>query len=70
MRRPKVARTTDTALRRGMMNSGIIEIAEDSSSEEDSDFEEEDDDDDDASGIIYRLPAKGIKLDFIDKVHR
>jgi len=39
---------------------------EDSSSEDDSEF----DDDETSSGVIHRLPAKGVKLDFIDKVKR
>ena len=65
-RRPKNAKIVDTALRRGQVNDGIIEIIEDSSSEDESEFEE----DEAASGTVYRLPAKGIKLDFIDKVSR
>jgi len=65
-RRPKNPKVVDTALRRGQVNDGIIEIIEDSSSEDDSEFEE----DESASGTVYRLPAKGIKLDFIDKVSR
>ncbi|GAM85689.1 hypothetical protein ANO11243_036970 [Dothideomycetidae sp. 11243] len=66
VRRPKAARTIDTALRRGLINNGIIDIVDDSSSEDDSEFEE----DETASGTVYRVPAKGVKLDFIDKVHR
>lgn len=63
VRRPKNARIIDTALRRGFRNNGLIEIENDPS-DEDSGLEEE------VSGVIYRVPEKGIKLDFIDQVKR
>ena len=69
IRRPKVAKIVDTALRRGLVNNGVNEIIDDTSSDEESEFED-DDDDDSASGIVYRVPSKGVKLDFIDKIHR
>lgn len=61
VRRPKNARIVDTALRRGFKNNGLIEILNDPSDEEDETEREE-------MGIVYRLPEKGVKLDFIDRV--
>ena len=65
MRRPKRAKVVDTALRRGQGNAGVIEVIDDSTSDDESEFEEEP-----QEGTVYRLPSKGIKLDFIDKVKR
>jgi len=42
----------------------LIEVATDSS--DDSSFEE----DEDPTGAVYRIPARGIKLDFIARVKR
>lgn len=64
MRRPRGAKVVDTALNRDFINDGVIEIAPDSSDEESEFYEEE------VAGVVYRLPEKGIKLDFIDKVKR
>ncbi|THY28423.1 hypothetical protein D6D01_03880 [Aureobasidium pullulans] len=64
MRRPRGAKVVDTALNRDFINDGVIEIANDSS-DDDSEFDEVD-----VSGVVYRLPEKGIKLDFIDRVRR
>ncbi|GAB7352618.1 hypothetical protein MBLNU459_g2994t2 [Dothideomycetes sp. NU459] len=64
MRRPRNARVVETVLNRGFVNDGVIEVANDDS-DSDSDFY-----DFEASGIVYRLPEKGIKLDFIDRVKR
>ncbi|KAF8454638.1 hypothetical protein BDZ91DRAFT_852964 [Kalaharituber pfeilii] len=61
-RRPRNAKVVDTYLRRGHKNNGYIEI-ENSESEEEMQFTEHED-----GGIIYRLPERGIKLDFIDKI--
>lgn len=66
LRRPKNARIIDTALRRGFVNNGQIEVMDDPSSAEESEFEE----DETPSGTVTRVPSKGIKLDFIDKVQR
>ncbi|KAF4547448.1 PHD-finger domain-containing protein 3 [Elsinoe fawcettii] len=66
LRRPRNARIVDTALRRGIANNGQIEVIDDTSSAEDTEF----DDDETASGTVIRVPSKGIKLDFIDKVQR
>ena len=60
IRKPKNAEFVDVALYRGFKNNGCIEIDNDSS---DNDFY----DDESASGTIYRLPEKGIVLDFISK---
>lgn len=65
MRRPRNARIVDTSLTRGFVNNGLIDIANDSSDEEEEFY-----DDETTEGIIFRLPEKGIKLDFIDKVKR
>lgn len=64
IRRPRLAKTKETALQRGLANNGIIEIADDDSDATDSEFFEEDRD----SAIVYKLPQQGIRLDFIDKV--
>ena len=60
-RRPKQATIMSIGLRRGFRNKGLIEIDEDSS-EDESDIERE------MSGVIYRVPERGIKLDFIDRI--
>lgn len=65
LRRPKIPKIVQTALTRGSRNNGIIEVADDSSDDSDSEFYELDD-----GGTVYKLPAQGIKLDFIDKVKR
>lgn len=59
LRRPKHATIKDVNLRRGFHNNGLIEILNDP-----SDIEK----DLDEPGVIYRLPEKSIKLDFIDRV--
>lgn len=64
VRRPKNARIFDTALRRGFANNGMIEI-DDDTSDEDALTDEEG-----PEGIVFRVPARGIKLDFIDKAKR
>ena len=63
VRRPKNARIVDTALRRGFRNNGLIEIEDDPDDAEE--FEKEE-----LGGVVYRVPARGIKLDFIDRVKR
>lgn len=71
MRRPKNAKVFDTALRRGQVNDGIIEVGDESSSEDESEWDEVDTRTDAAileAGTVVRLPPKGIKLDFIDRV--
>lgn len=53
----------DSNLRRGHKNDGLIEIENDEDQEEPVEFE-----DIMIGGIVYRLPERGIKLDFLDKV--
>jgi len=65
VRRPKNARVVNTALRRGFKNNGLIEIENESSGSDEDDFYQMQE-----FGNVYRLPERGIKLDFIDKVHR
>ncbi|EME42272.1 hypothetical protein DOTSEDRAFT_73191 [Dothistroma septosporum NZE10] len=65
LRKPRVPKVQETALSRGSVNNGIIDVAEDASDESDSEFYEEGDE---AEGTIMKLPARGIMLDFIDKV--
>lgn len=65
LRKPKNAKVQETALTRGHRNNGIIEVLDDESDSSDSEFYDHDD-----GGTIYKLPAHGIKLDFIDKVKR
>ena len=65
VRRIKAAKTLNTALRRGFRNNGMIEVDSDDESD-DNGFESEERE----SGVIYKLPAKGIKLDFIDRIKR
>ena len=62
-RRPKNAKVIDTALIRGHRNNGIIEVADDDSDGTDSEFYGPDD-----TGVVCKLPTKGLKLDFIDKI--
>ncbi|KAK4545040.1 hypothetical protein LTR36_003591 [Oleoguttula mirabilis] len=65
LRRPKNPKIVDTALNRGLRNNGIIDILDDASDDSDSEFYDEETAEE---GIVYRMPASGIKLDFIDKV--
>nr|XP_023908645.1 transcription intermediary factor 1-alpha-like [Quercus suber] len=67
IRRPKHAKVKDTALTRGFQNNGIIDILDEPSEDSDSEFYNEGASDEDES-TIHRLPASGIKLDFIDKI--
>ena len=60
-RRPRQATVINIGLRRGFRNNGVIEIDEDTS-EGESEVERE------LSGVIYRVPERGIKLDFIDRI--
>lgn len=64
LRKPRGAKVVDTSLNRGFINNGVIEIAPDES-DTDSEFYDEE-----VAGVVFRLPEKGIKLDFIDKVKR
>jgi hypothetical protein len=66
IRKPKAAKVHGTALARGHRNNGIIDIDEDDSDEESDEFFDMEQE----SGVVYKLPSSGIKLDFIDKVKR
>lgn len=63
VRRPKKAKIVDTYSKRGHANNGLIEVASDTG--DSFEFEEIED-----GASITRLPAHGIKLDFIDKAKR
>ncbi|KAF2722328.1 hypothetical protein K431DRAFT_302694 [Polychaeton citri CBS 116435] len=65
VRRPRNAKIIDTSLNRGFRNNGVVDIQIGSSDESDSEFY---DSEDQEEGIVYRMPSRGIKLDFIDKV--
>lgn len=65
LRKPKNPKVQEASLTRGHRNNGIVEVYDDDSDESDSEFYDLDD-----GGIVYKLPAHGIKLDFIDKVKR
>lgn len=67
IRKPRNPRVVESSLRRGFVNNGIIEVINDDESSDDSDSEFYDEDTPE-DGVVYRLPASGIKLDFIDKV--
>ncbi|OLL23273.1 hypothetical protein NEOLI_000863 [Neolecta irregularis DAH-3] len=63
-RKPKITRVVDVSLNRGFKNNGDIEI--------DNEEEDEDpwEDEFNVDGVRYRLPERGIKLDFIERVQR
>ncbi len=63
IRRPKNPKIIDIGLRRGFRNNGLIEIENDSSGEEDEITKE-------LSNSTVRVPEKGIKLDFIERLNR
>ncbi|RMZ82082.1 hypothetical protein DV737_g2193, partial [Chaetothyriales sp. CBS 132003] len=63
-RRPKNARPLDVDLTRGFRNNGVIEV------ELEPDKPMPSIRDVDMRGQIFRLPEKGIRLDFIDRVKR
>lgn len=67
LRRPKQARIVEPALSRGFRNNGVVDIAEDESEDSGSEFF---DDETAEEGVVYRMPASGIKLDFIDKIKK
>ena len=61
VRRPKHPRIVDSALSRGLINNGLVEVGSDPADEEE---------DMDVPGLIYRVPEKSVKLDFIDRCRR
>nr|OQO11965.1 hypothetical protein B0A51_17942 [Rachicladosporium sp. CCFEE 5018] len=65
VRRATKLKPMQTALRRGQLNTGVIEIADEESDEDEDEFDEEDAY---GQGVIYKMPTAGIKLDFIEKI--
>ena len=63
IRKPKNAIPFDVGLSRGFRNNGLIEV--ELMKDEEPNFKEVD-----MMGTIYRIPEKGIQLDFIDRVKR
>jgi hypothetical protein len=63
IRKPRIPKVKDVSLRRGFRNNGLIEI-ENEATDTESEFYE----DESASGTVYRLPERGVILDFIYKV--
>jgi PHD-finger len=74
-RKPKhKVRVLDVSLPRGFKNWGDIEIENDENSEEEEKMghkalEDGFESDFAIDGTTYRLPEKGVKLDFLDKIH-
>lgn len=67
VRRPRNPKIVETALNRGLRNNGIVDVLDDESDDSDSEFYDEETA---QEGVVYRMPASGIKLDFIDKVKK
>jgi hypothetical protein len=69
IRKPKRPVSRRTYLTRGLRNNGNIEIESESeaSSIEEVSVMGDIESDDDGEGVVYHIPAKGIKLDFIEK---
>ncbi|KAI0011785.1 hypothetical protein F4779DRAFT_157219 [Xylariaceae sp. FL0662B] len=65
-RKVKNAPVIEQSYSRGLANNGWIEIEEDSDDDEDVDAWRQHK----GFGRVHRLSAKGIKLDFIDRVHQ
>lgn len=66
IRRPRNATVVETSLNRGFRNNGIIDVLDDDDDDSESEFYTEELD----HAVVYRMPASGIKLDFIDRVKR
>ncbi|ODQ53561.1 hypothetical protein SAICODRAFT_24800 [Saitoella complicata NRRL Y-17804] len=60
---PKGRKVVDVQLSRGFKNNGDVEIANEQEKEAEDEFEEFT-----VQDVKYRLPERGIKLDFLDKV--
>jgi hypothetical protein len=65
VRKAKNAKVVDTSLKRGFTNNGLIEIENEPSDSETEDYQNQWD-----FSTVFRLPERGVKLDFIDKVKR
>jgi len=71
VRKPRQPKVIEPTFSRGMRNNGLIEIINDQ--DDDTDGEGNyvfNNDEKDTASNVYRLPEKGIMLDFIDKVKR
>jgi hypothetical protein len=66
-------RVVDVSLPRGFRTWGDVEIENDEESEEEREghriLEDGFESDFSIDGTTYRLPEKGIKLDFLEKIH-
>ncbi|TKA72898.1 hypothetical protein B0A55_05346 [Friedmanniomyces simplex] len=68
VRRPRNPKIVDAALTRGFQNNGVIDVLDEESDDSDTEFFDEEMPDEGDGPVIHRVPAKGIKLDFIDKI--
>ncbi|KAK0904175.1 hypothetical protein LTS16_018514 [Friedmanniomyces endolithicus] len=69
VRRPRNPKIVDAALTRGFQNNGVIDVQdEESGDDSDAEFYEEESPDEPNEPVIHRMPARGIKLDFIDRI--
>ncbi|KAK0937810.1 hypothetical protein LTR29_010595 [Friedmanniomyces endolithicus] len=69
VRRPRNPKIVDAALARGFQNNGVIDVQdEESGDDSDAEFYEEESPDEPNEPVIHRMPARGIKLDFIDRI--
>ncbi|KAK1814732.1 hypothetical protein LTR12_010868 [Friedmanniomyces endolithicus] len=69
VRRPRNPKIVDAALARGFQNNGVIDVQdEESGDNSDAEFYEEESPDEPNEPVIHRMPARGIKLDFIDRI--
>ena len=67
-RKPKDSTIVEPTFSRGVRNNGIIEVVDELSEEEEEDVFDKWKKRSPEDGITYRLPPKGIILDFIDRV--
>jgi len=67
VRKPKNAKLVETSLKRGFRNNGVVDVLDDDSDDSDSEFYDEETQEE---SVVYRMPASGIKLDFIDKIKK
>jgi len=67
LRRPRNPKVIDTSLTRGLRNNGIVDVLDEESDDSESEFYDLETADE---AVVFRMPASGIKLDFIDKVKK
>lgn len=71
LRKPRNAKVIDISQPRGIRNNGLIEVTQnDSSDDSGSEFYDDESPLPEDDSTVLRLPAKGIKLDFIEKIKR